>query len=766
MGRPSYHFKKKRVLVSIIFFFAFSASAFGQFNINQIVVSGNKDISSETIQAISGLSIKEPLSAREINDGFRRLSDSGLFQNVEINPVGSRLIITVIENPFLEKVSFEGNKIFKTSFLSQIVQSKARTSFNRGTVDEDVRQLLQLYREKGRFKAKISPQKVSLDGKGLGLVFEIDEGPRTEIKTIRFLGNNYFSDARLRSVIASSQKSFLSFISSSDDYSEERQEQDRKSIEEFYHDKGFANAKVTSSVGSLSNDWKNFNLTYSIFEGTKVAISDVEVVSSIDGLDEKDFSSLLTMKKGDLYVGSKVDKIIKDIERRANKQGFPFAKVNLERKKGVDPASLGIVFKITNGPALFVERIDIKGNNQTLDRVIRREFSISEGDAFNPILIRKTEEKLRALGFFKELAVFIAPGSTSEKAIVTVEVEEAPTGSLNFGAGYSTDTEVSGTISLSERNFLGKGQRLLFEVLSSASNKRVKFGFTEPAFLNRNLSASIDLTYLDLDPKQSSYTSNESSLRTGFGFNLGPDSRLTTSIKFSEEQVVVPADTLSLILKDDVGTRSNAELSVDYVKDGRNSIIKPTEGYLFRSGLAVSGLGGKNTLLRGSARGKIYNSFFNDGLIITGELEGGLIQMQKGFSRTTDRFLLGGQRLRGFEYGEIGPREGMEPLGGEKYAVSRLEANFPIGLPEELGFYGGLFAEAGSLWGVSYDKKKLDVDQSTLRSIDSHIRSSVGFTLYWSTPIGPLQFNWAKPQQYLSGVDKTETFSFNLASQF
>ena len=766
MRKPSFHIRSIRIVLSIFFILLFNNSAFGQYNISKIVVSGNSNISSETIRALSGISTKKVLSAREINNGFRRLSDSGVFQDVKLNPIGNRLIISVIENPFLDVVTFEGNKIFKTPFLNKVIKSKPRSSFNRGTIDEDVRQLLQIYREKGRFGAKISPKKVLLADNRLGLVFEIDEGPRTEIKTIRFIGNKSFSDARLRSTIVSSQKNFFSFISSSDDYSENRQEEDRKSLEKFYHDRGFANAKVTSSVGSLSSDWNNFNLTYTVFEGSRVKISSLEVISEIKELEAKPFLSTLSVRAGDTYIGSKLDRIRKGIETKANNLGFPFAKVITESQKTEDPLFLKVVFRIFNGPSLFVERIDIKGNNQTLDRVIRREFSISEGDAFNPILIRKTEEKLQRLGYFKELELSISPGSTPEQAIIVVEVEEDSTGSLNFGAGYSTDTEVSGTISLSERNFLGKGQRLLFEVLTSASNKRVKFGFTEPAFLDRDLSANIDFTYLDLEPRQSSYTANESSIKTGFGFSLGPDSRLTTSLKLSEEKITVPSSTGSLILKDDAGRLSNAEVSLSYVKDGRDSIIKPLSGYLFLSDLSVSGLSGDYSFLKGSARGRVYKSFFNDGITITSELEAGMIQMQKGFSRTTDRFSLGGRRLRGFQFGEIGPREGDEPLGGEKFAVGRVEANFPIGLPEELGFYGGLFMEAGSLWGLSYDQKRLAVDPTTLKSLDSNIRSSVGFTLYWSTPIGPLQFNWAKPQQYLSGIDKTESFSFNLASQF
>ena len=752
---------------TIIVFFLISPNfALSQFNIKEIIVSGNSEVSAETIIAISGLSKSNNMSANSINEGFRRLSDSGLFQNVVLNPVGTRLIISVVENPIISNVDFEGNKIFKDQFLFSIISSQTRTPFSKGIIDEDIRKILQIYREKGRFKATIVPQKVLLKEGGIGLIFSINEGPRTEIKSINFIGNKEFNDSRLRSVIESSQKSLFSFISTSDDYSELRQEKDRKLLEEFYSDKGFANAKVKSSVGTLSDDGKSFNITYTIFEGNRTSISEVKFENKISTLDLSDIRYLVKTKKGDLYVGSEIEKIRKSLEKKVIDLGFPFAKVSLKKININEKQSVDIVFMIFNGPSLYVERIDIKGNNQTLDQVIRREFSISEGDAFNPALIRKSEEKLRALGFFKNLSVSVLPGSSSDKAVVTVDVEEAPTGSLNFGAGYSTDTELSGTISLSERNFLGKGQRLLFEVLTSESNKSIKFGFTEPALLNRDLSASIDLTYLDLEPRQSSFTSNESSIRTGFGFKLGNDTRLITSLKILEEKISVPISSNSLILKEDQGKISKSELSFDYLIDGRDSIIKPKNGFLLRSDITISGLGSRNSFIKGSARGKIYNSFFDDLITVTGELEGGFMQMQNGFSRTVDRFSLGGRSLRGFQYGQIGPREGDEPLGGENYAVSRIEANFPIGLPKELGFYGGIFAEAGSLWGLNYDKEKIEIDANDLKSVDSKIRSSVGFTLYWSTPIGPLQFNWAKPQQYLSGVDKTENFSFNIASQF
>ena len=567
-------------------------------------------------------------------------------------------------------------------------------------------------------------------------------------------------------MIESSQKGLFSFISTSDDYSQFRLEKDIELLEEFYSNKGFANARVKSSIGTLSEDGVNFNITYTVFEGVKNFVSKVSFDNKIVNLDLSKMNILNKFKSGEVYVGSKIEKLRLIIEKQVVEQGFPFAKVETKKNNTSNEGQVDLVFLIYNGPSLYVERIDIKGNNQTLDKVIRREFLISEGDAFNPTLIKKTEERLRALGFFKNLTLSILPGSSPNKTIVSVMVEEAPTGSLNFGAGYSTDTELSGTISLSERNFLGKGQRLLFEILTSKSNKSVKFGFTEPSLFNRDLSASIDFNYLDLEPRQSSYTANESSLRTGFGFKLSNDSRLITSLKILEEKITVPLSSSSLILKEDQGKISKSEISLNYLIDGRDSIIKPKKGYLLKSDLTISGLGAENSFIKASARGKVYNSFFNDLITITGELEGGFMGMEKGFSRTTDRFSLGGRSLRGFQYGQIGPREGDEPLGGENYAVSRIEANFPIGLPEELGLYGGLFAEAGSLWGLEYDEDKINISSEDLRSIGSKIRTSIGFTLYWSTPIGPLQFNWAKPQQYIKGIDKTENFSFNIASQF
>ena len=754
------------VSIATLIILGYSTAVFCQFSVKKTRVFGQDRVSKATVQAISGISTGGTLTANEINESLKRLMGSGLFKNVEIKPVGNGIDIIVVENPQINIIAFEGNKIFKDDFLLDLIKSKSRDPFNQGYVAKDVQKITSIYREKGRYNATVSPQKIILDDGRINLVFNVQEGKRTEITDILFSGNKAFTDRRLRGAIPSTQKGFFSFFSSSDDYNESSQEKDRIALEKFYHERGFAKASVKSSVGSMRNDRSGFVVSYSIFEGLRYFVREVKLITEVKGFDVGAYSDLIQINSGDVYARSDVRKIVSAIENRAGSLGKPFLKVVTTQKTIDNSDAIILTLELVQGTKLYVERIDIKGNNQTLDRVVRREFSFSEGDAFNPTLIKKTKEKIQALGFFENINVTVREGSTSERAIVAVQVEEAPTGSLNFGAGFSTDTKISGTIALSENNFLGRGQRLKLEAFTSATSTSLGFGFTEPAFLDRDLSASVDINFSDIKPQELSYSSSSSSLKSGFGFMIGPDSRAGLSYEYEEEKIVVPTESTSAVLKSEAGTLSKGKLAFNFIRDARNSIITPTAGYIIRSNLEYAGLGGNSKFIKTSALGKIYNSIFEERLVFTAEVEAGLLTMQKGFSRTTDRFSLGGRKFRGFQYGEIGPREGTQALGGEKFAITRLEANFPLGLPDELGLYGGVFAEIGSLWGLEADTVGSGVVANDLSSIDSSMRSSLGFSIYWATPIGPLQFNWARPQQYLKGVDKTEDFSFNLASRF
>ncbi len=731
--------------------------------VDSIQISGNNRISGETIKIISGLRSDGKLTPESLNSAVVRLNSSGLFYDVEITQKNNFILINVSENVTISEVLFEGNTAVSDEDLIQIVKSRSRNAFSRETVFKDTKKLTDFYKEKGRFNAIIKPEFINEESDKVKLIFSIEEGELLEVKRIIFVGNSAFSDKQLSSVIPSREKGLFSFITDSDNYSEVMLSNDSLALEKFYKSNGFIDFRVDSSFGILSiSDTNEINLSYNIFEGPQYKIRNILIDSADLDLKQVDYRKLLSLKTGDVHNEQRIQQVVKIIEKRLINSGMPLAKVRLEVVKTKDLGVVDLNFVFENDKRLFVERIDIRGNNQTLDRVIRREFDLVEGDAFNPLMLRRTEEKLKSKGFFEKVDLTVKPGSSPEKANVIVDVVEAPTGSLNFGVGYSTDTNLTGSMSLSERNLLGKGQRLNLNLSVSESSQSLNFGFTEPAYLGRDLSAGIDLKFQRVDPSESTYTSNSSLISPKFGFRTGVNSRMVVSYEL-ESLEINSDESLSAVLRNDNGHYINSGFNTAFIYDKRNSIVEPTQGYIVRLTNSLLGLGGNIGLIKNSVRTKFYKGVFDDSVVFSAEVEAGVLNSFKGYSRVTDRFKLGGRNFRGFQFGEVGPRDTSgDALGGEKYYINRVEANFPLGLPKELGLYGGIFAEVGSLWSI---KAEDEVNSSILYSNQS-VRSSSGVSLYWSTPIGPLQFNWSKPLDYIEGVDITETFSLNLATRF
>ena len=749
-----------------VFFFSLVILIFSSFVLNadgnKVKVTGNERVSEKTIKVISGFYEDITISSNSINEAIKKLTKSGLFSDVKINIENEYVSIVVVENELLSEVLFEGNNIVDKETLIRLINSKSRNAYSKEAVLADVNKIVSYYKSKGRFNAVVKPQLIYNDDKTVQLIFDIDEGNLLEVQEIIFIGNQAFSNKKLLKVIPSNKKGIFSFITDSDNYSETMLANDRSAIESFYKSNGFIDIRVTSSLGVLSVDKSDVILSYKISEGPQYFVRNIKMDFKALNLDAQKYRSFFTISKGEIYNKDEVDKLVHDIENRVISSGLPLAKVRLIVTKTSDVGRLDLNLILENDQKLFVERIEIRGNNQTLDRVIRREFNIVEGDAFNPLMLRKTEEKLRASGFFESVNISVRPGASSEKALVVVDVLEAPTGSLNFGVGYSTDTSVTGSLSLTERNLLGKGQKLNLNLSTAKNAQSLNFGFSEPAFLNRNVSAGINLDVKKVDPSESTYTSNSVSLSPKLGFSVGPDTKMVVSYKI-ENLKINAKNSNSFVLQADDGSYVDSSISSTFVYDQRNSIIEPSGGYIVRVSTVLSGLGGNTGLVKNSVRGKFYQGVINDSVILSGELEGGSLESFNGFSRVTDRFKLGGRNFRGFQFGEVGPRDiSGDALGGEKYFMGRLEANFPLGLPEELGLYGGVFSEVGSLWSL---KTNVESQQSVQFS-NKFFRSSAGFSLYWSTPIGPLQFNWSKPIDYIKGVDVTENFSLNLATRF
>jgi len=586
-----------------------------------------------------------------------------------------------------------------------------------------------------------------------------------------FVGNEQFSDNRLRRAIETGQTGVLSGIFGSETFDRDRVELDKQLLREFYLDRGFVDFEVRSVVSELASDRSGFFISFNIIEGPQYKFGKVGVASRVVDLDADNYKRLARMSSGDVYNASKVDETVERIALAVDADGFPFTEVRPSVTRNDADRTIDVSYDIIRGPRVFVERIDIEGNSETLDRVIRREFAVAEGDPLSRRDIREAENRIRALGVFERVAVRVRQGSSPERAVIDVDVVEKATGALSFGLGYESDAGFNGLISLSESNFLGRGQSFSFE-LSLAERQRVlAFSFAEPAFLDRDLLAGVDLFYRQQDRTESSFQETNIGFRPRFAFPVADNARLEVRYTVSNDEIRDVKDDASILIAP--GKATTSSIGLRYTLDTRDSSIDPRSGFRLSLEQEFAGLGGDTNYSKTTGRVKGYSSVINEDVVISAELEGGVLGYD-GESRITDRFFLGGNSMRGFAVGGIGPRDFCtgcvgaggagqnvnDSLGGNVYAVGRLEASFPIGIPEEYGIFGGLFYDMGSVW-------ELDNTTGSMGTVDDEQiwRSAAGVSIFWTTPIGPLRFNWAWPIEK-EDYDETEDFRITIDTRF
>ncbi len=755
------------IIFFLCFVVCFSKPLHSQFKFSQIVVKGNTTTDVETIKSISGLKQNISLSAVDLNLALKNLYKSNLFENVEVTPKGKTVFIKVKENKRIRRLVFEGNKKIEDKELLPLIKSKERQAFNRSQVVKDSRIISDFYRFKSRYSARVEPKIIDREKGYVDLIFEINEGDILQITQIDFVGNKNFSDRQLRDVIRSRKAGIFSSFFTSDNYSEDSQEADKFLLEKFYKDHGFPDAKVIASLGGLKDGGGSAFLTYSIYEGPLFKFGRVSIESLVNGVSSSIYKNSVVVSEGTNFNFSKIQETLDNIKRVSVNNGYPFLIGNVDKVRRFRDREIDFLFKVQEGPRLFVEQIEISGNTHTRDNVIRREFQVEEGDAFDPSMLKRSEEKLKSLGYFESVKVNVRQGSNSQNAIVDIDVKEAPTGALSLGLGYSTDTDVSAQFSFSESNFRGAGQGIRLSVSASKDRSSVGLGYKERGFLGRDVLVSMDIDYTDSKPRSTGYTANLLAIKPAIGFNLSSDTRV--NIVYKIENLDVTAVGTSEVLKQDLGKSTRSAIDLAFRLDKRNSIIKPTKGYMIKFGSEIAGLGGDEQFVKSNASGKIYQGLYGNNIILSTELEGGVLTMGKGYSKIVDRFQLGGRSFRGFKYSGIGPRELSGgsytiPLGGEKYAIARFAASFPLGLPRELGLFGSIFAETGALWDLKTDPSVSGLSNK-IALTNRSLRTSIGFAMNWETPIGPLQFNWSRPQKYLD-ADNLEYFSLNLATRF
>ena len=732
---------------------------------NDITIQGNNQVETATILSFLNLPQGRDVSPGQVNDALQRLQGSGLFETVELTPQGNRLVVTVSEYPTINRISFEGNRKLKDDRLAEIVGSKSRRVYQPSQAIQDAQTIAQIYATEGRLAARVDPRIIRRSGNRVDLVFEIKEGDVTEIERISFTGNRAFSDRRLRNVLQTKQAGILRTFIRRDTFAPERIPLDQQLLTDYYRSRGYADFKVQAVAPEIARERDAFFITFNISEGPRYRFGQVNTVSEIPGVDAAAFAEQNRVERGAVYNPSVIDTTIRRMETVAIQQGLNF--VNIEPRVTRNPSNqtLDLTFALTRGERIFVERIDIEGNTTTLDEVIRRQFNTVEGDPFNPREIRNSAERVRALGYFADAQVETRQGSGPDQVIVGVAVEEQPTGSLSFGASYGVNSGVGLNASITEDNFLGRGQQVGLQISTASGDRAAGITFAEPFFLGRDLRFGFSANYNETDSLNSDYDTRSIQIQPSIEFPISQNGRIELRYKIAKETLRDVTEDSSILLQNEEGSRVTSALGYTYSWDSRRTGLDPLTAYRFRFSQDFAGAGGDTKTVTTTALAGVESTAWREEVTLRGEVEAGAIYTYGDYSTwILDRFRTG-NRIRGFESNGYGPRdlaaENQDAIGGNYYWAARAEAQFPIGLPEEYGITGGLFADVGSLWGLdnTTGTNGVEVDD------DMYVRAAVGASIFWTTPIGPLRFNFSKAVQQ-EDYDEEQNFDLTIQTRF
>ena len=732
--------------------------------ITEIAVQGNQRIESDTVRSYMQLRPGMRYDPAIADASLKQLFETGLFADITMRQEGQRVVVSVVENPIINRVAFEGNSALKEEDLQKEVQLQPRVVYTRAKVQADVSRMIELYRRSGRFSASVEPKVIQLPQNRVDLVFEITEGPKTKIASINFIGNTRFSDGKLREVISTGESAWWKFLSSSDTYDPDRLTYDRELLRRHYLQRGYADFRVVSAVADLSRDDAAFHITFTVDEGEVYEFGDIAVTTTIDKLDQEELESLIVAKSGDTYNAGLIDKTIDALTFAAGTSGYAFAEVRPRVNRRRDERVIDLTFQITEGPRVYVERINITGNSRTLDKVVRRQIRMSEGDAFNKVLLDRSEKNIRALQYFSRVTVTQDPGTAADKTILNVDVQEQSTGSLSVSAGFSTlDNAVAG-IQLSERNFLGRGLQLSTALSISKRRQLIEFHYTDPYFLDRNLVGGIDLFGSETNfQNESSFDSRSQGFGLRFGFPLSEKSRFLTRYQFRFDEIFNVHPLASNVVKAAEGSDYRSIIGYDYYYDNRNDPVDPTGGWDFLFSQNVAGLGGTVRYVSTEVLGRYYYPLTED-FLSSWRIDGGYIHGIGQDVELNDHFFKGGNTIRGFARAGVGPRDlsstNRDAVGAKAYVFGTAELQFPNGLPEALGIKTSVFVDGGFI-GMS------DFDRTFFPGVLDGFapRASTGLSLYWQSPFGPIRLDFAQVLES-TFYDEKEAFRFSAGTSF
>jgi outer membrane protein insertion porin family len=749
--------------------------------VSSIQVRGNQRVDAGTIRSQSGIVPGRSFSNADIDEAVKRLFATGLFSDVRVNQVGSTLVIQVSEYRVVNQVLFQGNRKIKDAALAGVVQLQPRGTFSDATMEADAEAIREAYRRVGRNDATVTTQVMELGDNRVNVVFNVQEGDRTKIAAINFVGNNTFSNRRLSDVIATRRSTFLSFLMRDDIFDEERLRADEELLRRFYYNRGFADFQVISAYGELDEASNQYTITITIDEGARYTFGDVAIDSTIPDVDTERLRSLIGTRTGDFYSAKEVEDTIIALTEHLAGKGYAFAQVTPRGDRNFENHTIAVTYAIDQGARTYIERIEIRGNARTRDFVIRREFDVSEGDAFNQVLIQRAKRRLEKLNFFETVEISTAPGSEPDQVILVVDLVERSTGELSIGAGYTTGGETPGPSlegSITERNFLGRGQFIRFAAGAGRNSQDFTFSFTEPYFLGRRIAAGFDVfrqtrTYDD-------YRSETTGATVRFGLPITEALTTQTAYTFAREEYEFDDDCLTNDIFDptkcDVSQAivdgvlnspwNKSAVSETLIYNTIDDMKNPHSGIYANATVEFAGLGGDAKYVSFFGRGSYYHTLSEE-YDIVGLLAGGAGYITSWESDTDlrifDHFENSDRMIRGFEYNGIGPYDANsgDHLGATTYFNASAEAQFPVPVvPESFGLRGAFFADAATFYGNDIDDPEVFVVGA-----DMQWRASVGASLIWASPFGPLRVDYAVPVVKQDN-DQEQNFNFGISTRF
>ena len=727
--------------------------------IDAVLVEGNERIEADTVRSYVSIGPGDSFDPDAVNESLKALFATGLFADVAILREGNALVIRVVENPIINRVIFEGNESIEDSVLESEIQLRPRVVYTRPRVQSDLQRLTEIYRRSGRFAATVEPKVIQLPQNRVDLIFEVNEGPLTGVRRINFIGNSHFSDGALRDEIRTRESAWYRFATTADSYDPDRLTFDQELLRRFYLANGYVDFRVISAVAELTPDRSDFIITFSLEEGQRYRVAAIDIDSRLRDLSTEQLLLLVELEAGEWYDAEEVENAVVALTQEVGRLGYAFVDITPQIERDREAGTVDVMFEIGEGPRIYVERIDIVGNVRTSDEVIRREFRLVEGDAYNSVLIRRSRQRILNLGFFDRIDIGTSEGSAPDRTVLTVEASEVPTGEISFGAGVSSADGLLGEISLRERNLLGQGLDFRLGLTASSRRQEIDLSVTEPYFMERNISAGVDVFSNTNDlQEESSYDRKSTGFALRAGYPLAERLRHSVSYGLRRNEVSDVGDQTSRFIASQEGSTTTSALSHTLTYDLRDSSIEPTEGYFASLSQEAAGIGGDTKYLKHTLSYGYFHSLY-DGWVLAGLARAGHIVGLDDDVRIVDRFFLGGRRLRGFQPSGVGPRDSEtgDALGGNVFYSVTGELGFPLGLDEALNLRGAVFVDVGSL-------AKIDDSGDGIQEEGSP-RLSVGVGLNFRSPIGPIRLDFARAL-VKEDFDRTEGFRFSFGTRF